>query len=359
MEVHKPPRFDTYGNQLLHSNPVQIPDAKCPPEWIHEPKVKTYQDVRARLRAERLGDPSFDLDGDGVVGGQDFMLASRFDEDKDGRLNTAELGKARKAIDEGYSDQFLWGCDRSGIMRPFRIVQFRGKIIKDECFNSIAETYPEVKRPTPKHESKTALREFRSKEKQDRAAELQDKLLAKWPQRVPNKYTPWEGYVKDPKYSTMSDIKKTLRNTSRMKQGLTQEEDEQPQLLRYVQRPEVVTLSDLKVDRRSKLVTTMQVKALDSSIDRGHKTFTERLTLDQSKGERTGELPVVKTYKDRVEDHKKALTADLQMKFSNRPVGIHGKELPKFAEHCPEYWKRSGTLLDTSQRSMLQTRKLG
>ncbi len=37
---------------------------------------------------------SYDLDGDGYVGGRDLVIAKHFDEDKDGRLNTAEKSKA-------------------------------------------------------------------------------------------------------------------------------------------------------------------------------------------------------------------------------------------------------------------------
>lgn len=34
-----------------------------------------------------MPDISFDLDGDGKVGGQDLVIAKLFDKDKDGKLN--------------------------------------------------------------------------------------------------------------------------------------------------------------------------------------------------------------------------------------------------------------------------------
>ena len=43
-----------------------------------------------------MPDISFDLDGDGYVGGRDYVLSKMFDKDGDGRLNTQE----RKAADE-------------------------------------------------------------------------------------------------------------------------------------------------------------------------------------------------------------------------------------------------------------------
>jgi hypothetical protein len=38
--------------------------------------------------------PSYDLDGDGIVGGRDFVLSKIFDKDKDGKLNDKELSHA-------------------------------------------------------------------------------------------------------------------------------------------------------------------------------------------------------------------------------------------------------------------------
>ena len=44
----------------------------------------------AERKKEFIPDPTFDLDGDGIVGGRDLVLAKRFDKDGDGRLNTGE-----------------------------------------------------------------------------------------------------------------------------------------------------------------------------------------------------------------------------------------------------------------------------
>jgi hypothetical protein len=37
---------------------------------------------------------SYDLDGDGIVGGRDLVIAKIFDKDQDGRLNTTERKNA-------------------------------------------------------------------------------------------------------------------------------------------------------------------------------------------------------------------------------------------------------------------------
>lgn len=43
---------------------------------------------------------SYDLDGDGIVGGRDLVVASLFDQDKDGRLSGIERENAIKALRE-------------------------------------------------------------------------------------------------------------------------------------------------------------------------------------------------------------------------------------------------------------------
>jgi len=43
-----------------------------------------------------MPDISYDLDGDGYVGGRDYVLSKKFDLDGDGKLNSSE----RKAADD-------------------------------------------------------------------------------------------------------------------------------------------------------------------------------------------------------------------------------------------------------------------
>jgi len=39
------------------------------------------------------------------------VIAKYFDDDKDGRLNTAEKSKAMKALEEGFESKFMWGIE--------------------------------------------------------------------------------------------------------------------------------------------------------------------------------------------------------------------------------------------------------
>ena len=49
-------------------------------------------------KSEMIPHISNDLDGDGIVGGRDLVIAKYFDADKDGILNSEEKANAIKAL---------------------------------------------------------------------------------------------------------------------------------------------------------------------------------------------------------------------------------------------------------------------
>ena len=53
------------------------------------------------------------MDGDGHVSNRDYFLAKQFDKDQDGILNEQELSTAKKALNEGYANKFLFGLEAS------------------------------------------------------------------------------------------------------------------------------------------------------------------------------------------------------------------------------------------------------
>jgi hypothetical protein len=64
-----------------------------------------------------------------------------FDKDKDGRLNSTERLEAIRAITEDkFEDKFLWGIE--GISAN-RILQKRGKVIQNDDFSVLKDSYPE------------------------------------------------------------------------------------------------------------------------------------------------------------------------------------------------------------------------
>ena len=54
--------------------------------------------MQANRRRELVPDISFDLDGDGIVGNRDLVIAKLFDKDGDGKLNKEERANADAAI---------------------------------------------------------------------------------------------------------------------------------------------------------------------------------------------------------------------------------------------------------------------
>lgn len=89
-------KFGMESTNALSSN-VRIP------EWWSKPGVpEDLKKCRTKLqdnrRAEKVPHISYDLDGDGFVGGRDYVIAKQFDKDGDGRLNTNEKKAALDAL---------------------------------------------------------------------------------------------------------------------------------------------------------------------------------------------------------------------------------------------------------------------
>ena len=62
-----------------------------------------------------------------------MLLAKKFDLDRDGRLNTNERRNLDKAIKNGFIDNFSFGHDQAGHMRPANVVQKKNiQDIKEE-----------------------------------------------------------------------------------------------------------------------------------------------------------------------------------------------------------------------------------
>ena len=81
------------GSNILKDYNHQIPSW-----WGNSPNSgkKTRTELLEARKKERLPDISFDLDGDGFVGGRDYVISKIYDKDGDGKLNQEE----RKAADE-------------------------------------------------------------------------------------------------------------------------------------------------------------------------------------------------------------------------------------------------------------------
>ena len=108
-------------------------------------------------KKEVVPDASYDLDGDGFVGGRDYVVARRFDEGFKNYLTPDERQKAIDAVKDvsnifqfiisvifqGYEEKFIWNVEASGAQRQFRIMQKRGMMVDSDDFQGVGGTYPE------------------------------------------------------------------------------------------------------------------------------------------------------------------------------------------------------------------------
>lgn len=142
--THKPPLFDIFGVALrpgktgsglgiVKSSKVntETGDVFLPPEWERPPPHATKSELEEARRKEWLVDPSFDLDGDGIVSPMDYFLAAQFDKDKDGKLNAEELAAAKSALAAGYKDKFHVVSGPANSL-AHRVIQRRGKVLSEE-----------------------------------------------------------------------------------------------------------------------------------------------------------------------------------------------------------------------------------
>ena len=104
--MHQPPRIDTLGFNVAGkfklgddgSNILKESNNQIPSWWgANSPNSgkKTRTELLEARKKEKFPDISFDLDGDGFVGGRDYVISKIFDKDGDGKLNQEE----RKAAD--------------------------------------------------------------------------------------------------------------------------------------------------------------------------------------------------------------------------------------------------------------------
>jgi len=152
---------------------------------LFKAKARTKRELEEFRKREKLADSSYDLDGDGIVGGQEYVIAKRFDKNKDGKLEAEERVKALEALHSGFEDEFFWGLEKHGSHRGRRMLQVRGKIIDAEDFSLIRDTYPAYPRLVNSNEV-TTLTELKAKRYKEQIFNLEENRK-KWNIRHPNK----------------------------------------------------------------------------------------------------------------------------------------------------------------------------
>mmetsp|Transcript_5851 Transcript_5851/g.9405 ORF Transcript_5851/g.9405 Transcript_5851/m.9405 type:complete len:236 (+) Transcript_5851:404-1111(+) len=166
-------------------------------------------------RKEAIPNISYDLDGDGFVGGRDFIVARRFDESKKNYLTDEEREQAYQAITDGQADKYVWEAEAPLLPKPFKKLYKvdEEKIRKDK--ERLAQG-PEVKTSTDLIQARRLQEKVDIKRKKDardaKVAHLQ-KIQFK------DYYRPQE-YVDNPKYTATWQKHAEDRIMTRVRGGL-------------------------------------------------------------------------------------------------------------------------------------------
>lgn len=318
---------------------------KFPQSWQNSPKISTLSELKSIQKSSKIPDPSFDLDGDGIVSGHDLIISSQFDKDKDGKLSPQERSEALKALSQGYSNNFLWGCESSGLNRSFRIVQKRGKIIPNEEFSPVQETYPNFPNDS-KNFSKSQLIEQRKLDRQIQAKQSESKLNTVFQKSVPiESFLCKDHYIESPLYSSMHMKKNNENQVARERAGLSMEpinfRDAEVKF-DYKKNPENLSLAEMKMKKKQRLVND-----LNASADYSHLTFYKKV-----ENEKAFVGPKGRILKDVLRERREKDIGHLEETFIQKVTGIHGRELPKFEENlkiCDGFEKISKDVSDFVQ----------
>ena len=353
--THIPPSYDIYGHQiptnpnstkfniLAEKDSIKIPwDNK---NELYKSTPMTRTKLLERRKKEKIPDISYDLDGDGYVGGRDYVLSKRYDVDGDGKLNEIEKKNALEGIKNGVEREYVWNLENQGGKRAFRILQKRGKIIDAEDFIPLQETYPKhpLSFKEPKNGIKTLseLKEYRTKKTKEEINEKMKNYEKEHPYRIIQESYHLENKNK-PLYSSINEIKDKKHREARIKAGLSEKETDlkitdQDPTLAYVYSPKHKSKEDIRKDllKESKDISNI----LNSTK---HLNDTERLKI------REDEIFNKLFHKEdgftytKLKEMRRVKQNEYNLKtFADHPKGVHGHELPKFSanENTKEFWK--------------------
>ena len=353
--THIPPSYDIYGHQippnpnqskyniLAEKDNIKVPwDTK---NQLYKSTPMTRTKLLERRKKERIPDISYDLDGDGFVGGRDYVLSKRYDVDGDGKLNEIERKNALEGIENGVEKEYVWNLENQGGKRHFRILQKRGKIIDAEDFIPLQDTYPKhpISFKEPKNGIKTLseLKEYRYQKTKDEIIEKMKIFEKNHPFKIVQESYHLEN-KNQPLYHSINEIKDKLHRDARIKAGLSEKEsdikitDKDPTLA-YIYSPKHKVKGDIRKDllQESKDISNILTS-------RKHLNDTERLKI------REDEIFDKLYHKEdgftytKLKEQRRLKQNEYNLKtFADHPKGVHGHELPKFSanENTKEFWK--------------------
>ena len=352
--THIPPSYDIYGHQIptnQNKNKYNIlaEKEKIKIPWETNQLYKSTPMTRTKLlerrKKEKIPDISYDLDGDGYVGGRDYVLAKRYDVDGDGKLNEIEKKNALEGIKNGVEREYVWNLENQGGKRAFRILQKRGKIIDAEDFIPLQESYPKhpisFKEPKNGIKTLTELKEYRTKKTKEEINEKMTKFEKSHPYKIVEESYHIQNKTK-PLYSSINEIREKAHRDARIKAGLSEKEtdikitDKDPTLA-YVYSPKHKVKEDLRKDF---LKESQDISKILTS--RKHLNDTERLKIREDEiFDKLFKKEDGLTY-TKLKEMRRIKQNEYNLKtFADHPKGVHGHELPKFSanENTKEFWK--------------------
>ncbi|MCQ2820963.1 MAG: hypothetical protein MJ252_27205 [archaeon] len=369
--THQPPKYDIYGvqkpqpylppnmryNILAEKDKIRIP-------WENQGTNLSSPMTRTKLleqrRKARIPDISYDLDGDGYVGGKDFVISKLYDLDGDGKLNEKEKKNALEGIKNGIENKYMWNLENQGGNRAYRILQRRGKIIDAEDFLPISETYP--KHPLSLNQPKNGVKTKKDLDifRKNQTIEEINQKIKRWETEHPNELQAEPlNYHSDykPPFNSMQEKKDLNHRQCRLKCGLNEYEslikENNPPSLEYIENPKHKTFRDIEADRHKE---NLEKGLLITS--KAHKNDMQRLQEREDEiFSKLYQRENGKTYEDIKEKRKKETLEYNTKHFSVHPLGVHGHELPKFSENegTKEFWKlRDGYLENPKFNSQVE-----
>ena len=352
--THIPPSYDIYGHQIP-ANPnttkfnILAEKDKIKIPWETNQLYKSTPMTRTKLlerrKKESIPDISYDLDGDGYVGGRDYVLAKRYDVDGDGKLNEIEKKNALEGIKNGVEREYVWNLENQGGKRAFRILQKRGKIIDAEDFIPLQESYPKhpisFKEPKNGIKTLTELKEYRTKKTKEEINEKMTNFEKSHPYKIVQESYHIQNKTK-PLYSSINEIRQKAHRDARLKAGLSEKETDikitnRDPTLAYVYSPKHKVKEDIRKDflKESKDISNILTSTK-------HLNDTERLKIREDEiFDKLFQKEEGMTY-TKLKEMRRIKQNEYNLKtFADHPKGVHGHELPKFSasENTKEFWK--------------------
>ena len=232
---------------------------KLPSHWTRGGNTnpnRSLTELEEKRKLNRRADPSYDLDGDGIVGSRDMLISKLFDKDKDGKLNEVERKNAEEAIRNVRFTLILTN------IKSFYLPLLRQGIddmIQNRHSGDFQKVsrYPEhpISKIVPKHRTKEELASKRRDSNRrkietitksfDENYQLHHSLERK---NVKNEF---QNTAHKPRFTSINEKREFERQETRKKANLTnvihdQKDEIKAPSLAFIHKPSITSMTDLQ-----------------------------------------------------------------------------------------------------------------